>query len=161
MTFKEQVQKLSAKEIVMSMVNGLRNPAVKVRMETYGDSLPIKSLFGLVTKEVCIGCAATNTICNLTKVKFTPKSIKNRSYTIEEHLGNGKIYEDLDGACIFLAEFETAIDFLRQGSINSYNDIASSNGFAKIKWGSKELPYLGNDDFKMFLGAYEKLADIQ
>jgi hypothetical protein len=161
MTFKEQVQKLSAKEIVMSMVNGLRNPAVKVRMETYGDSLPIKSLFGLMTKEVCIGCAATNAICNLTKVKFTPKSIKNRSYTIENHLGNENICEDLDEAEIFLGHFESAIDFLRQGNIPSYNYIASSKGFAQIKLGSEELPYLANDSFKTFLGAYEELADIQ
>jgi hypothetical protein len=35
-SFDEKVRSMSAKEIIMAMVNGLKNPAVKVDMGSFG-----------------------------------------------------------------------------------------------------------------------------
>ena len=58
--FKEKVQAMSAKEIIMAMVEGLRNPVTKIHMGTYGK----------VEGDVCYGCAATNAICKIGKISL-------------------------------------------------------------------------------------------
>jgi len=163
MTFKEQVQKLSSKEIIMSMVNGLRDPNVKVDMRSFGGVEYSRGVFGLFKREVCIGCAATNAICNLTKVKFTPKNIKNRSCAVELHLGNMKAKQRNleDEAEYFLHSFEAAINDLRKGSVEGYNFIAVEEGFAKIEIVDMELPNMQTYNFKLHLDAYEELANRQ
>ena len=37
MTFKQKVQSMTAKEIIMAMVEGLKNPVVKVDTGTFGE----------------------------------------------------------------------------------------------------------------------------
>jgi len=64
-TFRQQVLSMTAGEIIMSMVKGLEKPVTKIDMDTYGQT----------RDGVCYGCAATNTVCKIAKVKFTQNNI--------------------------------------------------------------------------------------
>ena len=57
---RDKIRLLSAKEIILVMIEGLRNPVVKVDMETYGQIKHFES-----GKNVCYGCAATNALCKI------------------------------------------------------------------------------------------------
>jgi hypothetical protein len=154
MNFKEKVQSMTAKEIIMSMVDSLIDPLVNVDMGSYGfvKRVPIKFLgikFG--GKGVCFGCAATNTICNISGKVLDKSNIKDS--TLRANFINSDPY--------FLSHFEYAIDHLRQGALASYNRIANEFGFAQIKRNDIELPALENDYTKLDLDVYIKLADFQ
>lgn len=58
MNFKETVQKMTIKEIILAMVNGLKKEHVKVDFNYFGYVAP---------NGICYGCAATNAICEITK----------------------------------------------------------------------------------------------
>lgn len=138
---------MSAREIIMAMVNGLKEPAVKVNMMTFG-----AAEYDQHDKLVCYGCAATNAICNITKVTFTPKTIGDIKWR------SAILHADVH----FLERFESAIDYLRCGSIGDYNEIAAYNGFAEIKnWPIEDLPILHTGTYAVDLPAYEALANMQ
>lgn len=150
-TFQEKVRSMTAKEIIMAMVEGLKNPSVKVNMNTFGDSRKV-TLFGLTILKVCYGCAATNTICKISGVKLNYESIKN-TQNRSKAINSDKI---------FLEEFEEAIDCLRKGLLYGYNSIAHIYGFAMIK-NERDipLPTLLNKNYKKLLYLYEELANSQ
>jgi len=146
-SFEDVVRSMSAREIIMAMVDGLKNPAVKVNMMTFG-----ASEYDQNDKLVCYGCAATNAICHITKVTFTPKTIGSTHW-------RSKILNTTD---VFLEAFENAIDHLRSGGIGDYNDLAAWHGFALIKnIPVDDLPCLFTGTYMNDLGAYEKLANMQ
>ena len=114
--FENKVKSMSIKEIVLAMVEGLRNPKT--------DKVDISS-WGEVSEGLCIGCAATNCILLLSESEAREEiSIEGRSWR------NGPN---------FLIAFEDAINYLRQRALNSYNRIASKNGFATLSEESKVL----------------------
>ena len=111
-TFKEKVLSMTAKEIIMSMVEGLQNPVITINMDTYGEAI----------EGVCFGCAATNAVCKISGKVFTEDNI-------DEDLRSNFLKTDR----LFLSEFEMAIDNLRAGGIKSYNFYANEIGIAQIK----------------------------
>ena len=105
----ELIRSMTAKEIIMNMVESLLNPEIKTAMYTFG----YKDENGIY-----YGCAATASLCNL----------RNEWYSKEQIvLGNfGSEY-------VFLRLFSHAINHLRCGDISGYNEVARSEKFAVIK----------------------------
>lgn len=121
--FDEKVRAMSAKEVIMAMVDGLKKEWVTVDMDTFG------SVVEDVEKEVCVGCAATNTVCQLLDRPLTPEEVDS-----DRPEGYWKRIAAAVGASPdFLRTFEGAIDELRQGDLYYYNLRASEIGVAKIK----------------------------
>src|SRR5690606_8607991 len=107
-SFVERLKAMKASDLVQVMVNSLKAPAVRVNMHTFGDIIVEDGQI------VCIGCAATNSICRIGEVKFDYKTIYNRAAVV-------KVNKDL------LVEFEEAIDNLRKGELRQYNNLISRN----------------------------------
>jgi hypothetical protein len=141
MTFEQKVRAMSAKEIIMAMVNGLRKQNVIIKMSTYGHYD-----FGY-----CYGCAATNTICEISGIKFNGSEIDN-PVSRAKHIKTNPI---------FLDNFEAAIDQLREGIISGYNYYAKKIGIATINGTDFDLPRLETSDYLENLHYYERLAELQ
>ncbi len=152
MNFKQKVQSMTAKEIITAMVESLTPPPlIKIDMASYGEIKTQTYFFGLFTKKVCFGCAATNTICKISGKKFTTQNIMSTSSRAEF------IFVD----ATFLNHFERAIDCLRRGDVDSYNERAKIIAIATIKPNKTYLPRL-NDDYTIEeLGYYINLANEQ
>lgn len=134
LNFEYKVRSMTAKEIIMAMVNGLKNPAVEVRMDVFGGIL--NKLDGSV---ICVGCAATNTICNISASKvFTAQNIAWR-------VDRSAV---LQSSYYFLDSFERAIDCLRKGNLTDYNH------FMYNICGTKQL--IKTDGF---IGVFKKITD--
>jgi len=56
LSLTEKIKSMTAKEHIMNMVEGLRNPMTVINMDTFGEKRE---------DGVCFGCAATNSICRL------------------------------------------------------------------------------------------------
>lgn len=140
--FEEKVKAMSAKEIILAMVDSLRNPVTEVDMHTFGYTQGGK----------CYGCAATNTICKIAGVELPP--YLSRKFHQE-------VYDTRKDS--FLFEFETSIDDLRRGDVDNYNLAAEGEGFAAISIDGfdEELPGLDNNYTEEHLQIYEQLAEIQ
>lgn len=140
--FEDIVRRMTAKEIIMAMVDGLKNPAVNVDMSTFGS-------YDIYNK-ACYGCAATNAICKISNHVLTFSEIdnKNRAITVNSDYS-------------FLHAFERAIDNLRKGDILRYNNTASIIGIATIKNYNFYLPHLYTDNYNQLLDYYEDLANAQ
>lgn len=151
MNFKEKVQQMTAKEIILAMTASLkRPPRIRINMDTYGEVG--RHWTSLFLKPVCFGCAATNTICQIGDVTFTPENI-GTTWKRAEAVGL-TTSEDRS----FLKYFEGAINSLRLGDIYNYNRCAEYMGFAKIeKFAS--LPKLYNDYTNTDLKAYINFAN--
>ena len=143
--FKEKVQAMSAKEIIMAMVEGLRNPVTKINMGTYGE----------VDDGVCYGCAATNAICKIGKIsldEFLKIDPCNSMQGFTKNLDDRK----------FIDYFENAINYLRRNYIREYNAYADIIGIAKIVITDGHiLPYLDDGYTEEDLQKYVKLANLQ
>lgn len=167
MNFSDKVKSMTASEIILAMVNGLKNPAVEVEMSTFG-SVRTKNIFlGLISKKVCFGCAATNTICKIAGIKFKPSNVED-VYDRAKALNNKGNFDDkskskewLEKEAAFLGAFEAAIDSLRVGEIYTYNCYAERQEFAVIKEVDFGLPGLSNNYTEEQLKVYEYLASKQ
>ena len=145
-SFEEIVRAMSAKDIIMAMVNGLKNPSTKINMCTFGATRVRDQ------KIVCYGCAATNTVCQISGVKFTPKNI---DYT-------GDRARTIKSSYDFLTNFEWAINELRKGYVEGYNEYAARGKFRRIQNPNNlYLPRLHNDYTQDQLNVYKKLAKTQ
>ena len=142
--FEEKVQSMTAKEIIMAMVQSLRNPLTKIDMGTFGN----------VKGGVCYGCAATNFICNVGKITLEEFILVEPD---ESMMGFANNKYDME----FLSAFEESIDRLRVGSIYSYNYYARKYGYATIEDNGIELPVLRNDFSEEDLEKYVELAMCQ
>lgn len=160
MTFQQRVQSMTAKEIIMAMVDSLTPPQISIDMGTFGMTREIKTpdtkfLDFLIkrgeTKRLCFGCAATNTICKISGKTFTIENVYSRQLRAEF----------LDTDQTFLSAFEEAIDSLRRGDIYSYNVYAATRSFAQIVGNGIHLPCLHNDYTLEQLEIYRKLANSQ
>lgn len=136
MTFTEKVRAMTAKQIIMAMVEGLRKRHTVIDM---GD-------FGYIKDGVCYGCAATNCIIEIDggKEGLFPKGFgrRNCNYAI-------------------VSVFEKSIDALRKGYINTYNTYAREGSFAEIVDTVTYLPHLYDDYTEEDLQAYVNLANSQ
>ena len=156
MTFKETVQSMTAKEIIMAMVNSLiPPPVIPVDMGTFGTTReePAVKFLGITVikpKVKCYGCAATNTICKIAGKTFTIDNIYNRE-------GRADFIGTDTG---FLGDFEAAIDKLRTGNVRMYNTYARFGGFAEIQ-NVINLPCLNDNYTTGQLNKYKQLADAQ
>lgn len=155
MNFEEKVKSMTAKEIIMAMVDSLTHPPIiNIDMGTFGETQIVdKKFLGIKIgkKKVCFGCAATNTICQISGKKFTIDNIYNR----------GVRAKFIDSDYVFLSDFETAIDHLRCGNITSYNIMAKSGGFALIKDNGKYFTRLTSNYTNKDLEQYIRLANAQ
>lgn len=149
MNFKQTVQSMTASEIIMAMVRGLRRKWVRINFAKFGE----------LKRGICFGCAATNTICEIMQQAFPPGFIEyrgSRAYFLKTD------YE-------FLDRFEGSINILRWGYVIEYNASARIGGFKEIdkilweRWMAKhgELPRLDNEYFtKAKLIPYENFAQF-
>ncbi len=153
LTFKEKVQSMTAKEIIMTMVESLRNPVTAIQMVTYGHAT-----INVETKKIkCYGCAATNFICRVSKIK-PDKWINDRGNRARTLFGETAGWKEYD----FLEQFESAINCLRMGDLRNYNYEAKNCGIATIT--NKHdlfLPWLEDDYTKKQLAVYVQLANTQ
>ena len=158
----QKVRSLTAKEIIMTMVESLRNPVTDIRMTTYGHT----EMEG--PKMVCFGCAATNTIARLLGANridmlllLNPLSDINESMW---HCSEGfRDRAEEDKTSTFVSEFEIAINFLRLGSIASYNIYAKNLGLSVIQLPEDGIVLyeLGDDYTENDLQSYVNLANKQ
>lgn len=98
--FKDTVNSMKPSQIVMAMVNGLKNKHYHVYMQSYGT----------IHNGICYGCAATNTICEISKKKFYVENIVDRKSRAE--------FIEYD--YVFLHVFETGVNYLREGHYISF-----------------------------------------
>lgn len=111
MTFEETVKSMTFRQLVLAMVAGLRKRWVRVEMGSFG---------GTDSDGVCVGCAATNTICQIYGVAIPASHI----ITSEDRA------EFVSCELKFLSLFETAIDHLRAQRKSGFNETAKSIGIA-------------------------------
>ncbi len=138
MTFEQKVKSLTGKEIVMTMVRGLRNKWLEIDMDTYGEAK-----YG-----VCFGCAATSAVCELIGRPFRADEIGKRGDRASA------IEADID----FLDYFEEAINRLRHGDIVGYNSYTERIGMSELPK-NFDLPWLDNGFTAEELQAYEDWAN--
>jgi hypothetical protein len=142
LSLTEKIKSMTAKEHIMNMVEGLRNPMTQIDMGSFGR----KEETG-----ICFGCAATNSICRLigNVDAFFP-------------LWKPGLYASREYIEPIIDEYETAINMLREGDIYYYNLVASRGGFATIEdIESIKLSFLTNDYTEEELLQYVALADAQ
>lgn len=157
-SFKETVQAMTAKEIIMAMVDALKEPYYKIDMSDFGCSRTINM------KKTCFGCAATNTISRISGIIFTPETIDwtgRANLIADANIGSGEFPNE---ETRFLDRFESAIDYLRKGNIESYNEIAEDKDFATINddlYIGVHLPILTDKYTHQDLEEYIKLAELQ
>lgn len=131
---EDKLVSLSAKEIIMAMVNGLRKKHTNIDMTTYGR----------VVSGVCYGCAATNCIIEATGID------PFEEICITSNLGSSKG---------ILYKFESAVDSLRKGCVSDFNSIWN---YAEIyRSEGLCLPYLYSCYTEYELEQYERLAEEQ
>lgn len=145
MNIVEKIKALSAKEIILLMVEAIKNPVTVLDMDT----------FGVIEKGVCYGCAATNVICKLNSF--------NTDYLLKNNFGISTSHLFSDGEeRVFIAAFEDAIDSLRLGSLNSYNYVAERIGIAEISYPPMvRFPSIENWFTQKEVDKYIWLAEIQ
>lgn len=133
---KRKIHSLSAHDIIMSMVEGLRNPRTKIDMR----------YFGYINDGGCFGCAATNTILHIMDANVDET---------KSHIAAICGYSPL-------RDFDYTIDKLRRGNLTYYNILAKALDYAHITpIPGQELPVLDNGYTEEQLQEYEKLAKYQ
>ncbi len=141
-TFEQKVKAMSADQIIMALVDGLKKPKVEVRMRPVGE----------IRNDICYGSVATCTVLQIAQVEADPRLIKRAQDRAEMVNGNWS----------FVITFEYAIDCLRKGNVAEYNKQAKKRGFALIqRRQGYQLPILGDDYTLEQLARYEQLAEIQ
>src|SRR5690606_9344937 len=108
--FEKKVKSMSAHDIIMAMVDGLRNPRTKINMRTFGE----------IRDGICYGCAATNAVLRIMDAK---------EEEVEEHF-HGRRSDSYKASPLW--QFESAINFLRCGMVGLYNECAAEIGIAPI-----------------------------
>ena len=148
MIFEEQVRSMTGKEIMQAMIDGLTNPKIRIDMSSYGD-VEFEPSFLFFKRAVCVGCAATNTICNIARTTFNKESITTRT-SRSSHI---------DCSYDFLRDFEFGINNLRNGDVKKYNVLAKKIGISEISVLDKKLPELTTDGYKENLHFYQEYCD--
>ena len=151
----EILNNLDSSDIINIMIEGLKNPLTEIDMST----------FGIKDDKICYGCAATNTLLKIYKIKnplnYLPRYYENKNFIN---------YLSKDSTELkILSSFERAINSLRKGDINTYNyrisrilDIMDKkNESLYIKNTDFNLPYLENNFTEKELKKYQELARLE
>lgn len=141
----DKIQSMSAKEIVLSMVDALRNPVIKVDVFSWGER----------KEGVCYGCAATNQILKISG--FDPEKVLGEAepiYSRFDFVDSNEVV-NLKNT---IRQFEMAINDLRKGNIFYYNIFAKKCGIKLLPEGHS-LPYISNKYGEMELLKFEKFAN--
>lgn len=142
---ERKILSMSAHDLIMSMVNGLRDPKTLIDMGSYG----------YMSEGVCFGCAATNAVLHImnANVQEIRSHVVYVSFYDFSHTNN-------DNSTLFV--FERAIDMLRRGRLEPYNEKIHPLGFPYITpMPGQKLPWLENDYTEDELQEYEKLSKYQ
>lgn len=154
-----KIRSLTPKQVIMAMVDGLKNPKTKIKMNT----------FGYQEGGVCYGCAATNTLCQIFDINdpvgWLPvvkdsEVLDTCSITPGFRLSAPKLYEITED----IMNFENAIDYLRRGDLLSANFALSYSGINPIKYNNEiedALPRLTDSYTLEDLEPYIRLAEFQ
>lgn len=147
-TFKETVLAMKHWQIVDAMLEGLKDPVVKVDMNSYGH----------IQNGICYGCAATNAVCKIAgKVPDFPKIESGSMDCYSEAVVSfdNKIIPKFQKPLMayqakslgvdekFIECFEEAIDALRQCDLVEYSFLLELIGI-------KPLPQSFIDRFDMY-----------
>lgn len=145
-------------DIIFTMVRGLQNKWVVLNMNSYGGWGWSYSS----NQEICYGCAATNTLCELMQAPFPKENIYGRENRLSVINYDTK-FKDLQF-------FETSIDSLRRGNFLTFLEQISNVEDLSFKINKKKIenlyikyPYdlseLGNDFTKKELQTYIEFAN--
>lgn len=142
----EEIKQLSLRELILAMVEGLRNPTTKIDMGSFGSKT--YKFLGLL--EICHGCAATNALCNLLDIDL--RYLKKNRPRVSEN------FEGKDAS--FICQLEHAYDILRQGNAKRFIQGLNNMGFNfpnsdNHPW----LPYLTVNYRESELKVYEDFAN--
>jgi hypothetical protein len=145
--FEKKVRSMTPKEIIMSMVEGLRNPVTEINMYSFGR---------FNSNGVCYGCAATNTICRIGG--YTAQDLVNckELSIMEPFVDRAQLTHSSWG---FIGIFEFKIDRLRNGDLEGYNIYLDTQPI--LNPNQLELPILNDDYLEQDLKVYEQLANDQ
>lgn len=154
-----KIRSLTPKQVIMSMVEGLKNPKTKISMST----------FGYQEGGVCYGCAATNTLCQIFDIQnpvgWLPvvndsEVLDSCSITPGFRLSAPKLYEITEDIRLF----EYAVDYLRRGDLLFANFSLSKLDINPIRYSNElesALPRLTDSYTLEDLEPYIRLAEFQ
>lgn len=138
--FEKKVKSMNAHDIIMAMVEGLRNPRTEIDMTM--------TTFGKIEDGICYGGAATNATLHIMNAD---------EYGIRKHILGRVPYR-----LAFPDRLEIAIDCIRRGDVDGYNHRAIELGFAPITpIPGVKFPYLDTDYTEDQLQVYVELAQYQ
>lgn len=160
-TIFSSINKIS--DIVDVMVRGIEREWVEINMDTFGD-WRFEKWMGIPYKKVCIGCAATNTLCELMQEPFSLKNIQEVEKRTEKVNYGISEYD--------LQTFELSIDALRRGHVHGFcknlhyiahlfnfnkRDVARLENF----WSTNDidLPPLHTSTYKRRISYYKSFAN--
>lgn len=145
--FVDKIRSMSAKEIVLSMVDALRNPVVKVDIHSWGEK----------TNGVCYGCAATNQILKISG--FNPEEVLNEWEQPLYSRSNFTESDEIIALKDVVRYFEMAINELRKGNIKDYNRYAVMCGIKELPHSYEKHLYIGNSYTDNDLCEFENFAN--
>ena len=145
LNLESKIRKMFVSDIILHMIESLKNPSTKIAMRTYG----MKD-----NNKVCYGCASTNFICGLYKIDIS-KNLPNFENT-EHGFSNIGIFKNKE----FVGLFELAINDLRNGFLEEFNSIMSYLSLDTIpdKFLDEDLPRLKSNYSLKQLNDYRKFA---
>ena len=154
-----KIRSLTPKQVIMAMVDGLKNPKTKISMST----------FGYQENGVCYGCAATNALCQLfgiqNPVGWLPSLNDDKvqepcSRTPGFRISASKLNEITED----IMDFENAVDYLRRGDLDAANFALAVLDIAPIRYNNEleaALPRLTDSYTLEDLEPYIRLAEFQ
>lgn len=138
--FENKVKSMTAHDIIMAMVEGLRNPRTVIDMKSFGHMEGV----------ICYGGAATNAILHIMEAS---------KEEVEDYVRDrgSLVYRPF-----FVYLLEVVIDRLRRGDVYQLNRYATNFGIAQINpIPGVKFPYLDTDYTEEELQAYVILAEYQ
>lgn len=142
-------------DAVQAMVDGLLEQSKRT------DFAIEMTTFGMATKGVCFGCAATCTIQKMIGINFNNETIESRYNTVDKILQTRWTGQPFELDHLGFREFEIAIDNLRKGYVDflfkfyhvNYNEHELGEKY------EKDLLYLTTGSWEEGLPRYQVLAD--
>ncbi len=154
-----KIRSLTPKQVIMAMVDGLKNPKTKIQMST----------FGYQEGDVCYGCAATNALCQLFDINDPVGWLAiidddHDQETVNRTPGFRNSAAKLNEITEDIMHFENAVEFLRRGNLLTANFALSELDINPIRYNNEldsALPRLTDSYALEDLEPYIRLAEFQ